>query len=211
MPKLVGIPTASNIFSQRYTQSWRSKEFTTLSVRILFKRSGCKSSWVIISATLVVSSSKRITASDHRALYQSIIKRSDYFIAYKAKFNRECEIGTQEELNVRFFEGASGGAVILGIPPQSETFKQNFDWSDAVIELSDNTTNVAEVIADLNAQPERLKEIRKNNIVNSLLRHDWVYRWGQILDKAGLSHTSKMAQRRDRLQTLADLALQKSR
>ena len=113
-------------------------------------------------------------------------------------------------MGIRFFEGISGGAVILGTPPQTETFTQNFDWSDAVIELPSNATNAAEVIADLNLQSERLKEIRKNNVINSLLRHDWVYRWGQILDRVGLSHTPKMAQRRAFLQSLADMAVQKS-
>ncbi|MBA2747290.1 MAG: glycosyltransferase family 1 protein [Tatlockia sp.] len=131
----------------------------------------------------------------HRVLYQNIVKRSNYFIAYRAKFDLEGETGGQQELNFRFIEAAAGGAVILGMPPQTETFTQSFDWSDAVIELSANASNVAEVIADLNAQPERLKKIHKNNVVNSLLRHDWVYRWGQILDRLGLSHTPKMAQR----------------
>ncbi len=147
---------------------------------------------------------------DHRALYQNLIKRSNYFIAYKPYFNLQQKTGTQEEVNIRFFEGAAGGAVILGTPPQSDTFKQNFDWTDAVIEVSDSTPNVAETIAELNTQPERLKEIRKNNVVNSLLRHDWVYRWSQILDKVGLSPTPKMAQRRAQLQQLADIAIQKS-
>lgn len=146
----------------------------------------------------------------HRALYQNIVKRSKYFIAYKPKFNRKFETGDQEELNTRFFEGAAGGAVILGTPPKTETFTQNFDWSDAVIELPADATNAQEVIADLNAQPERLKEIRRNNVINSLLRHDWVYRWEQILDRVGISHTPKMAQRRAYLQSLADIALQKS-
>ncbi len=38
----------------------------------------------------------------HRALYQNIVKRSNYFIAYKAKFNLKSEVGEQEELNIRF-------------------------------------------------------------------------------------------------------------
>ena len=147
---------------------------------------------------------------EHRTLYQNTVKRSKYFIAYRAKFNLKGEVGVQQELGSRFFEGISGGAVILGTPPQTETFTQNFDWSDAVIELPSDATNAAEVIADLNLQPERLKEIRKNNVVNSLLRHDWVYRWGQILDTVGLSHTPKMAQRRAYLQSLADMAVEKS-
>jgi len=62
-------------------------------------------------------------------------------------------------LNIRFFAGASSGAVILGTPPQSKAFKQNFDWFDAVIEFPNYATN-AEVIADLNAQPECLKKYR---------------------------------------------------
>lgn len=147
---------------------------------------------------------------DHRVLYQNIVKRSNYFIAYRAKFDLEGETGGQQELNFRYFEATAGGAVILGMPPRTETFTQSFDWSDAVIELSANASNVAEVIADLNAQPERLKEVRKNNVVNSLLRHDWVYRWGQILDKVELSYTPKMEQRRAYLKTLADMANQKS-
>ncbi|PSB33188.1 hypothetical protein [Chlorogloea sp. CCALA 695] len=147
---------------------------------------------------------------EHRTLYQNIVKRSKYFIGYGAKFNLKGEVGVQQELGSRFFEGTSGGAVILGTPPQTETFTQNFDWSDAVIELPSDATNAAEVIADLNLQSERLKEVRKNNVVNSLLRHDWVYRWGQILDRVGLNHTPKMAQRRAYLQSLADMAIQKS-
>ncbi len=147
---------------------------------------------------------------DHRVLYQNIVKRSNYFIAYRAKFDLEGETGGQQEMNFRFFEASAGGAVILGMPPQTETFTQSFDWSDAVIELSANASNVAEVITDLNAQPERLKEVRKNNVVNSLLRHDWVYRWGQVLDRVELSHTPKMEQRRAYLKILADMANQKS-
>ncbi|MBW4665575.1 MAG: glycosyltransferase [Chroococcus sp. CMT-3BRIN-NPC107] len=146
----------------------------------------------------------------HRALYQRVIKRSKYFIAYGAKFDSKSEVGAQEELNIRFFEGAAGGAVILGKPPKNVTFTQNFDWKDAVIDLSADATNIREFIADLNAQTERLEEIRKNNVVTSLLRHDWVYRWEQILDKVGLSHTPKMAQRHAYLRSLADMALQKS-
>jgi hypothetical protein len=151
-----------------------------------------------------------INYNEHRSWYRNIVKRSRYFIAYKPKFDLVSETGGQEELSVRFFEAAAGGAVILGIPPNCEAFSQNFDWSDAVIPLPENTPNVAELIFQLDSQPERLNKIRTDNVVNSLLRHDWVYRWGQILDTVGLSHTPKMAQRRAYLRYLANMVLQKS-
>lgn len=147
-----------------------------------------------------------INYQDHRALYQNIVKRSNYFIAYRAKFNLEGEVGAQEELNVRFFEAASGGAVILGTPPQTETFTQNFDWSDAVIPLPENTTNLAEIIANLDSEPERLNKIHTDNVVNSLLRHDWVYRWEKILDTVGIPYSSGMLERKAKLNQLAKIA-----
>ncbi len=155
--------------------------------------------------------SRIINYNQHRKLYRNIVKRSRYFIAYKAFFtNVPSENVGQEELNVRFFEGAAGGAVMLGIPPKCEAFNQNFDWQDAVITLPEDTTDIAEILKQLDSDPERLNKIRTDNVVNSLLRHDWVYRWGQILDRVGLSHTPEMAQRRASLQSLANIAVQKS-
>lgn len=146
---------------------------------------------------------------EHRSLYRDIIKRSRYFIACKPKVDLAYAQG-QEETSVRFFEGAAGGAVMLGIPPDCDTYRQNFDWADATISLPDNGTGISKVIAELDAQPERLAKIRTDNIVNSLLRHVWVYRWGKILDTVGLSHTPEMARRQADLQNLAQIATKKS-
>ncbi|AFY56618.1 hypothetical protein Riv7116_4186 [Rivularia sp. PCC 7116] len=140
---------------------------------------------------------------EHRTLYSNLIKRSRYFIANKAKFDSGSQTGTQEELGSRFFEGAAGGAVMLGIPPVCEAYSKYFDWPDAVIEVPDNTTEIADIIAELDAQPEKLRKIRKDNIINSLLRHDWVYRWEEILNKVGLENTSEMLVRKTYLNNLA--------
>lgn len=40
--------------------------------------------------------------------------------------------------------------------------------------------------------------------MNSLLRHDWVYRWEQILEKVGLESTPEMLSRKAHLANLAD-------
>jgi hypothetical protein len=144
---------------------------------------------------------------EHRDLTANFLKRSRYFLANKAKFNAEGETNGQEELGSRFFDGAAGGAVMLGEPPNCEAYHECFDWSDAVIKVPYEAANIAEIIAELNAQPERLARIRTDNIVNSLLRHDWVYRWGKILDAVGLEHTPKMAHREAYLKNLAQMTL----
>jgi hypothetical protein len=140
---------------------------------------------------------------EHRQLYRNLIKRSRYFIANKAKFDTPNQTGGQEELGSRFFEGAAGGSVMIGIRPECEAFTANFDWDDAVIHIPYDATNISEIIAQLDSQPERLARIRKNNITNSLLRHDWVYRWECILTTVGLAITPAMENRKALLKQMA--------
>lgn len=92
---------------------------------------------------------------------------------------------------------------MLGAAPDCDAYREYFDWQDAVIEIPYEATNIAEIIADLDSQPERLAIARRNNVVNSLLRHDWVYRWQLILDKVGLEPTLRMKARQEHLTNLA--------
>ncbi len=142
---------------------------------------------------------------EHRTLYSHLIKRSRYFIANKAKFDAGYQTGGQEELGSRFFEGAAGGAIMIGISPRCEAYKTYFDWSDAVFEIPDDAARITEIIAELDTQPEHLNRIRKDNVVNSLLRHDWVYRWEKILEKIDLGSTPEMLFRKAHLRHLAEL------
>lgn len=148
---------------------------------------------------------KMIDYKEHRTLYSNLIKRSRYFIVNKPKFDSLEQTGGQEELGSRFFEGAAGGAVMIGTPPVCEAYNKNFNWCDAVIEISHDADNLAELITELDAQPERLNNIRRDNIVNSLLRHDWVYRWEQVLHKVGLDNTPEMLSRQAYLKNLAEM------
>ncbi|MEC4815949.1 MAG: glycosyltransferase [Scytonema sp. PMC 1069.18] len=142
---------------------------------------------------------------EHRTLYSHVIKRSRYFIANKAKFDTIEQTGGQEELGSRFFEGAAAGAIMVGTPPTCAAYTTYFDWSDAVVEISHDAAHVTEIIDEFDAQPDRLQKIRKDNIVNSLLRHDWVYRWENILEKIGLETTPKILDRKAHLKKLADV------
>jgi len=141
---------------------------------------------------------------DHRILLANIAKRSRYFIANTAKINRQCETHGQSEVGFRFFEGVAAGTVVIGEPPGNDAFKEHFDWPDAVIKVPYDTLNIADILAQLDAQPERLEKIRKNNVIHSLLRHDWVYRWRSILNMVGLEPRPALIAREKRLKKLAE-------
>lgn len=119
--------------------------------------------------------------AEHRLQLANLIKRSRYFIANKAKVTEKEETSDQQEVGFRFFEGAAGGAVMIGDPPDVESFLEHFDWPDAVIHLHYGSSDVADLLADLDRQPEKLDAIRRENIINALRRHDWAHRWRGVL------------------------------
>jgi Glycosyl transferases group 1 len=139
----------------------------------------------------------------HRNLIASLIKRCRYFIVNPAKINAP-EANGQQEMGPRFFEGAGAGAVLLGQSPKCASFKKLFDWPDSVIEMPFGATDVSERLLELDSQPDRVACIRRNNIVNCLSRHDWVYRWTYLLDKVGMEALPAADERQKRLHKLAN-------
>jgi len=140
----------------------------------------------------------------HRSLIANFSKRSRYFFANAGKIDLPFETHKQGEIGPRFFEGAAAGAVMLGDYPQNEAFNNNFDWPDAVIKVPFHSPDIAEILGDLDSQPERLKKIRRNNVIQSLLRHDWAYRWRKILEIVGLEASHALDDRENRLKNLAE-------
>lgn len=143
----------------------------------------------------------------HRSLYRNILKKSRYFIANRAKIDDLSATGGQQEVGARFYEGAAAGAVMLGVTPECKSFAQSFDWEDAVIKIPYDAPSIAEIINALDSQPERLQKICTNNVVNSLSRHDWVYRWETILAAAGLDSTPAMMARKANIQHITEKIL----
>ena len=136
----------------------------------------------------------------HRAWLADGMQRSNFSIANFARCDRpELTKGTRE-MGFRFVEGAAAGTVMLGAPPDTRQFAEQLPWEDAVIPVPVDAPGIAEVILDLEADPERVEGIRARNIAGSLRRHDWVYRWGLVLDTLGLPETPGMADRRSRLE-----------
>lgn len=141
--------------------------------------------------------------ADHRLRLADMIKRSRYFLVNVASWHKGDRTGGQQVFGCRYFEGAAGGAVLIGGVPESEAFDEHFGWRDSVTPLPFDSDGIADVIATLESDPERLELISKSNVVNSLRRHDHVYRWGQILAIAGLEETNAMKRRRNELEDLA--------
>ena len=144
-----------------------------------------------------------LDAREHRSLLANLIKRSRYFVAYPAKFDKPGETRGLEEFGSRFFEGAAGGAVLVGAPPRCAAYDHGFDWRDAVIPTAADGAQIAALIAELESDVRRIERIRRDNVVNSLERHDWVYRWRDVLDRVGLPTSSRLEEREARLRSMA--------
>jgi hypothetical protein len=142
----------------------------------------------------------------HREHYARIAKRSRFFGVAPGKVNSSDGRQGQAALGFRYFEGSAAGAVMVGQAPDCEPFRRHFDWPHAVIEIQADGSDAVEVISKLSAEPERLHEISCRNAEEALRRHDWVYRWKEILGIAGLNPSPEMEARERRLAEFANLA-----
>ena len=156
---------------------------------------------------LLSSTDSRVKSwREHRSLIANTVKRSRYFIAFNPASlggEKSGKIAGEQVLASRLFEGAAGGAVILGTAPDCPEFKEQFPWPDAVIEISPDGSDVEDIIEAFDRQDDRIAQLRAASVTGSLLRHDWAYRWETILSKVGLPHLPQLDHRKS---VLADLA-----
>lgn len=139
----------------------------------------------------------------HRDFIASMAKRSRCFMVAPAKMDDPTGIGGQSEVGSRYFEGSASGAVLIGEKPEGPSFRELFDWEDSVIEIKTDGSDVIDVLSDLARHPERAERISRRNAAAALLRHDWAYRWKDILRVAGLAPGPALAGREARLRELA--------
>lgn len=141
--------------------------------------------------------------AQHRELFANLIRRCRYFLVSRAKTNEPGQVQGQQEFGPRFFEGAAAGAVLVGDAPDRGPFLEQFDWPDALIREPADSKKIPDLIAELDADPVRLDKVRRANVSNVLRRHDWVYRWQQVLDVVGLPATEALRARREALEVRA--------
>jgi hypothetical protein len=159
----------------------------------------------------LASSDSRVKSwSEHRLLLANNIKRSRYVLTFNPSAGtlKARDANGEQVLSARLFEGAAGGAAMIGSAPKCAEFTENFDWPDAVIEMPPNCDDVASFIRKLDVDATRLERVRTTNAVQSLRRHDWVYRWETILNTVGMTPTSKVNHRKAQLWSLAKAAEQ---
>ena len=153
--------------------------------------------------TFQASLSKVYGHRQHRDHFANVLKRSRYFMVAPGKVDATTETEGQSELGHRYYEGAAAGAVLIGQAPDSESFERMFPWPDAVISVQPDGSDVMDVLAELDSDPQRVSAASRRNAAGSLLHHDWVYRWKEVLKVAGLQPSPGMLARERRLKELA--------
>jgi len=151
-----------------------------------------------------ISGSQAIDLEEHRAQMANLAKRSRYFLVNPGKFDEPQETGRQVEFGYRYFEGAASGAIMLGERPDNELFPRLFDWPDAMVHVPHTASDIDRVIRELDRDVERQDRIRRTGMAQTLMRHDWVYRWERILEATGLQPMPGLSARKTRLKRLAE-------
>lgn len=134
---------------------------------------------------------------DHRAALAATLQRSRFTVVYKNNDEaaRRLKTGGEETLTNRFFEAACAGSIILGSRPDTPDFAEAFPWDDVLLPIPAPAPEIADIIARLGADGERLERARRAGILASLRRHDWSHRWTHILDSVGLAEHENAAVR----------------
>ncbi len=140
---------------------------------------------------------------EHRLLLASLLRRSRYYFAHRAFVNDPSFTRGRDEISSRVYEGAAAGTVMLGEAPRGEDFAQQFDWTEPLVTVPFDCPDIARVLQELESDPERLARIRRNNVRNSALRHDWLHRVRTVFEILGLSSTEAMQTRAEQLAAIA--------
>jgi len=155
--------------------------------------------------TLPSAMMKPTNASRHRDLLASCAKRSRFFAVNEAKFGNS-EKEHQSEVGARYFEGAAAGTVLLGRAPSVPSFREDFPWPDAVLNIKDDGSDVEAVLEGMVGRREELERLSTRNAVHALRRHDWGHRWDAILRQVGITPRPALKARLQALESLAGKA-----
>jgi hypothetical protein len=140
---------------------------------------------------------------EHRLLLASLLKRSRFAFGHRSYVNDSKSSQGCHEISSRVYEGAAAGAVMLGEAPQTEEFRKQFNWPDALIPVAFDCPGIGSLLRELNGQPDRLARVRRDNVYNCSLRHDWVHRLRAVFETLRMPITEKMGAREQRLRALA--------
>jgi hypothetical protein len=152
------------------------------------------------------SADRVLDPAEHRVLFANFLKRSRYFIVNPGLIDQPTIRGNQIEVGNRYFEGAAGGAIMIGVRPDNDVFEKLFNWPEPMINLAWDSSTIADVIRECDKDPEYQETIRRRNVEQALLQHDWMYRWETVLNAVGMELLPKAQARKQQLQALAAMA-----
>ena len=155
--------------------------------------------------TFAAADAETHNPQEHRQLFANMAKRSCYFMVAPAKMNNPVHTNHQVEIGSRYYEGAAAGTVMIGQAPDLDLFRQMFPWTDAVVHIEPDGTDVLNVLGRLASDPSWLATVRAKNTSGALMRHDWLHRWQQMFHVMGFPESTGMSLRQRRLQELASL------
>lgn len=194
-PRLHPVPRTIDVLSigRRWTEIHQVFRSQTLKDKIFYMHD-----------TFAAATADVFDYREHREQFARLVQRSRYFLVAPAKMDAAAETKGQIEVGFRYFEGAAAGAVMIGQTPHGEAFREMFGWPNSVIEIRPDGSDVLDVIRGLDAQPQLLREISERNARQALLRHDWIHRWRQIFEIAGIEPSAGMVGRINQLRQLAE-------
>jgi hypothetical protein len=71
-----------------------------------------------------------------------------------------------------------------------------------------DSADAGQILEAIDADPQRIERIRRDNVHQAALRHDWVHRVRDVFDKLGMKPTEAMLAREQRLRSVAAAALE---
>jgi hypothetical protein len=136
---------------------------------------------------------------DHRVLMAKQIARTRFFFVQRAKADCPQQTQGQVEVGSRYFEGCAAGAILVGEKLDIPTFHDQFDWEDSVIPMQYNSNDISPIMDLLAGDPELMNRIHHRNLRHSLLKHDWAYRWEEMLRIMDMEPMAAIAKRKQAL------------
>ncbi|MEL7029733.1 MAG: glycosyltransferase [Pseudomonadota bacterium] len=140
------------------------------------------------------------THKEHRMRYANLLRSCRYFVCNRANLDEAWKTGGAEEIGHRFFEGAAAGAIMLGEAGRDALARSGLDWPDVLVDAPMGGSAIRDVVRTLDADPDRRREISLRNMVNTVSRHDWVFRWEAMLKALGLRQPASLGSRKALLQ-----------
>ncbi|WP_170411336.1 glycosyltransferase [Ruegeria atlantica] len=153
------------------------------------------------------SATKPPIAADHtvhRDLLANLVQHTKLFMVDIAKIGHADQKRGNVAWGPRHVEGIAGGAAQVGYAPDTDDYRQYFDWPESVVRLSEDPDEAVDQIVKLLDDPAELDRMRRINLAAALNKHDWVHRWAQLLEHLQIAESEGIAQRRQHLSDMAE-------